>query len=308
MGLYRLLMTNDRAANSAENKIPVGPEHSRAWVEVATTTRMLRHLLGQVGPVIQDSLFHRLDSQFPDEKVSTWNRGFLEAALEQLEFLGDHVAPLVFHREQEVTWRFRPVQTLSRASMEAAAQAIWMMDGKNDLDCLTRHLQLIHHDLDEQAKATFDAEKTQIQQQISALLENLPSGVKRSKVEAKPNYHDLVTKAAKAAGGDGRRTFLSNSGEVGQIWRGSAGSAHGKQWPAKRLQLTVAVGNVAETDGATMLIADPDAMTQVMQLADALQMYAVMRFIEFAGYGPFIAGLWQGAQEFLASHIPRQGE
>jgi hypothetical protein len=65
--------------------------------------------------------------------------------------------------------------------------------------------------------------------------------------------------------------------------RASAGSAHGKRWPAFKLQLEVSRETMTTGHVGTMRVPDPAAMTKILKLADAVVTYGVLRYADFCG-------------------------
>ena len=56
----------------------------------------------------------------------------------------DYSAPLRFHDEQTINFTLRPTLTLARAAIEASAQAVWLMDTTDPIECIRRHISLMH--------------------------------------------------------------------------------------------------------------------------------------------------------------------
>jgi len=261
-------------------RIAIDRKQSRSWVEVAHSARLMRDLLTETPPAADGSPFSMIDEDLP-QSCEKWCRSYLSSALEHLGMWADYVAPLTFHPDAVVHHEARPAQTLARAALESASQAVWVMASRDPREVLRRHLSLVLADWAEQRKAEVDPErKAELKQQRLDLLEILEShGVKVDD----PSYLTLVTTAAaevrtSLADGD-----LADPAQVERLWRASAGSAHGKVWPSLELRVSV------ELDGRTFSFPDANAMSAILVLADRVTRYGVFRFIDYAGHEPQLA-------------------
>jgi len=266
------------------------------WVEVAQSARLSRALLYETPPAADGSPFYLLDRDLP-ESCEKWCRSYLSAALEHLGMWADFVAPLTFYPNTVVHHDARPAQTLARAALESASQAVWVMASREPREVLRRHLSLVLADWEEQRKAEIDvARKADLKQRRLDLLELLEShGVK---VES-PSYLTLVTAAA-----DEVRTAFPDGGlggkeQVERLWRASAGSAHGKMWPSLELRVSVEMG------GRAFSFPDVDAMSAMLMLADKVTQYGVFRFVDYAGHGPQFAERLRTTASSLYARIPK---
>lgn len=286
-------------------KVPIDRDTALPWVEVAHSSRLMSDVLSQVGEPRSGSNFYQINMFYPFERSSDWCRGYLVAALEHMEMWANHVAPIHFTEKSEVVHRFRPVQTLSRAAIESASQAVWVMDGGTARDCARRHLALVLHDLDEQAKAAQGERKREVRESRSALLARLEGAIDEPGIGKFPGYMNTVKLASTVVALKGAKEGgLEDSAEVERLWRASAGSAHGKRWPAVELQTVVAKQTGGDgTSGGQ--IPDPTAMTKILRLADALLTYGVLRYADFCGYAPDLQVILTDAMTRLLSVIPR---
>ena len=240
----------------------------------------MRDLLTETPPAIDGSPFSIIDEDLP-QPCEKWCRSYLSSALEHLGMWADYVAPLTFHPDAVVHHEARPAQTLARAALESASQAVWVMASRDRREVLRRHLSLVLADWEQQSKAEVDLErKADLKQQRLDLLDILESaGVKVDD----PSYLTLVMAAAHEV-----RTNLSNDdlgdpARVERLWRASAGSAHGKMWPSLELRVSV------EVDGRPFSFPDADAMSAILVLANRVTQYGVFRFIDYAGHEPQLA-------------------
>ena len=204
--------------------------------------------------------------------------------------------------------RFRPAQTLSRAAIEAGAHAVWVMDATTPRECARRHLCLVCDDLTEQRKAALPADKAAIVDRQRTMLDRLSGGITEEEIGRFPGYMAIVKAAAITANQKGLNApELNDADKIERLWRASAGSAHGKRWPAFTLQTVVKGPSVAPHTFATTQIPDPVAITRILQLADAIVRYGVLRFATFAGYTPQLAEMIVGAKARLHKFLSATG-
>lgn len=276
-------------------------------VEVAHSARLMQDLLPQVGEPTLTSNFAKINALYPFERASDGCRGYLAAALEHLEMWANHIAPLSFTADAESITRFRPAQTLSRAAIEAGAHAVWVMDATTERECARRHVCLVLDDLEEQRKAALPADKATMVDRRKTMLDRLSGSFTEEEISRFPGYMAIVKDAAITANRKGLNApELNDADEIERLWRASAGSAHGKRWPAFTLQTVVKVLSVApHTFVATTQIPDPAAITRILQLADAIVSYGVIQFANFAGYKPQLAEMMAAAKERLVAVVPK---
>jgi hypothetical protein len=171
---------------------------------------------------------------------------------------------------------------------------VWILAATDYRLALQRHTALVLADLDEQRKASLDeAMKAELRGRAESLQHE--AGFTDAEVRA-PSYLSLVRHAAGHVREQLPATLLGSDDAVERLWRASAGSAHGKQWPAS--ELTVVVPDSAST------IPDPAAITAILKLADAVVTYGVMRFADRAGYADELYSVQQGAFARVYARIP----
>jgi hypothetical protein len=145
--------------------------------------------------------------------------------------VGGSLGPLIFHPDQVVNVTLRPAYTLARATMEAAAQAVWLMDTRDPIECVRRHLSLIRWDLQEYRKSKTDLSDKQA---ISATEDDLLHRVSRvfepGDIKPPRGYLDVIRTACDAKGLD----LEADAAE--RLWSAASGAAHGKYWPTLELQ------------------------------------------------------------------------
>lgn len=215
------------------------------------------------------------------EPIERWTRSYLDASLEHLVMWADFVAPLNLHPDAVVHHSGRPAQTLARAALESASQAVWVLAAKTAREMARRHVTLVLHDWDEQRKAALDADtKASLQAKRKDTLALLQ--VAEDEFRA-PTYLALVTNAAAEVRTQLPNSELADPAQVERLWRASAGSAHGKMWPSLELSIS------HEVEGRTYTYPDATAMTSMLALADRVTAYGVFRFIDRAGHEPELA-------------------
>ena len=275
-------------------KFSVDAAVSQAWVAVAHSARMSSRILQSVGDPAPRSNFAELNAVYPHEKASDWHRSYLGAALEHLVVWADLVAPLAFHPGQVVTHTFRPAYTLGRAALEAASQAVWMTAGGTARECARRHLSLIRWDYAEHRKSVFGQEaKGRVEERDATLLERA-SGVFAEADLHSPNHYTVLRAAAPVVG--------SNPDDLERIWRAASGSAHGRVWPSLSLQHVFPLTEYEPGQYRTIRIPDTYGMTEVLEAAEQMTSYGVLRHADFCGAD--IPVLIEEARLWLASVVP----
>lgn len=287
------------------NRVMIDRDTAQPWVEVAHSTRLLTDVLAQVGEPFLQSNLHRVNALCTMEPASQWCRGFLTAALEHMQMWADHAAPLRFHPDAEVLHTLRPAQTLSRAALESASQAVWVMDATTVEECARRHLCLVLHDIEEQRNAAVGEEaKASVSTVRQTLLDSLSLDV--SGIGRFPGYLKTVKRAAAVAAAKGMAdSSLADPDEVERLWRASAGSAHGKRWPSQELRIVLSARQGTSGQPATVEVPDPAAITRILKLADSVVTYGVLRFADYCGYEPHLSSMLAAAQDRLCKVIPR---
>lgn len=277
-------------------RISVDREQARSWVEVAQSARIMRDLLTETPPAVDGSPFSIIDEELP-QSCERWCRSYLSSALEHLGMWADFVAPPTFHPDTVVHHDARPAQTLARAALESASQAVWVMAPRDPREMLRRHLSLVLADWVEQRKAEVDPERNaNLKQQRLDLLDILDGhGIKVDD----PSYLTLVTTAAQEVRMNLSGGELSDPAQVERLWRASAGSAHGKMWPSLELRVSV------ELDGRPFSVPDAEAMSAILVLANRVTQYGVFRFIDYAGHEPQLAERLRATSRRWYARIPK---
>ncbi len=275
-------------------QLPVDVATSQAWARLAHSARWLNHFLPKVGDPAPTSNFVQVNGIYPYEKASDWHRSYLSAALEHLMIWADMVAPLKFHPEQRVTHTFRPAYTLARAAIEASSQAVWMTSGGAARECARRHLALIRWDYEEHRKSVSSAEDKARISQLDVQLLQRTSGIFAEGELGRPNHFTVLKEAAPVISVD--------PDDLTGAWRAASGAAHGKVWPSLALQHVIPLGEYEPGQERTMRFPDAAKMTGVLETADKMITYGVLRHAYFCGAD--IPRLMEETRLWLASVVP----
>jgi hypothetical protein len=278
-------------------KIPIEDDDIRGWVEVAHGSRMLHHCLRNVGDPVAGSAFAQVADLYPFERVADRVRAYLSAAVEHLIFWADLQAPLKFHPEQSIEVTLRPTYTVARAAIEAASQAVWLMNTTDPIECIRRHICLMRWDLQEQRKSKLDQEAKENTKAVEAdLVRRVSEVFTEDEVRPPGSYLDVIKAACDADG------LTLAPGDAERIWRAASGVAHGKHWPTLDLQQVVPIEEYEPGQFRTVQIPDLDGLTEVLRAAHAITQVGVLRFLDYSGAD--IALALERARDWLADVIP----
>lgn len=280
----------------AEGRVPVSPEASRVWTEVAQGSRLCWHMFTNCPSPAAGSNFARARELYPFEPLDERARAYVGAALEHLMMWAEYAAPFKFHTEHESNFQQRPPYTLARAALEAAAQAVWMLDSRSEREVIRRHLSLIRWDLHEHrnSKATA-SERALVEAREQALVEGVAGEFEAAEIKRPRGYLWILQQACQA------EDLNLQPAEAERLWRAASGSAHGMYWPTLDLQMLV---NVEPADGPSrqVRVADAQGIAQVLQAAFTMTQYAVLRYADFTGAD--IPSLMMASRAWLLSKIP----
>jgi hypothetical protein len=278
-------------------RIPIDEEAVRGWVEVAHGSRILQHCLRDAGDPLPGSPFAQVSGLYPFEKVSDRARAYLMAAIEHLIFWADLQAPLKFHPEQSTEVTLRPSYTLARASLESAAQAVWLMDTTDPMECIRRHICLMRWDLQELRKSKLDiAEKAKAKVLEEDLVHRVSEVFGDAQVRAPQGYLDVIRSACAADG------LTLEPDDAERIWRAASGAAHGKYWPTLELQQVIPGEEYEPGQFRSVRIPNVDGITEVLRAAHAMAQVGVLRFLDYSGID--IAASIANAHEWVGEVIP----
>lgn len=262
---------------------------------MAQGARLSWHIFVNVPPAAEGSNFFRARELYPFEAVDERARAYVGAALEHLMLWAEYAAPLKFHPEHECNFQQRPPYTLARAALEAAAQAVWMLDTRDPLECTRRHLSLIRWDLQEHKRSKSDRdEKEEVAARDRELIERVSEVFTADEIKPPPGYLWVLRHACDASDLD------LEADHVERLWRAASGSAHGMYWPTQELQKLV---EVPSDDGGIrqIRVADTQGIAEVLQAAYKMTQYGVLKYADFAGAE--IPSLMTASRSWLARKI-----
>jgi hypothetical protein len=253
----------------------VPEEISDRWAALAIGFRFQQEMLRQVHDPVPTANFAQANGFYPFEKVSDWCLGYLSAALEHALLWADFTQPLTFTEDHKVVHQFRPAQTLGRATLEAASQAVWILGAGSARECAQRHLRLIRWDYDERRKSLPLEQKSAVTDADKLLLARAKAHFEPDELTMPNGYLFIVREAAAIAKADPQ--------EIEAIWRAASGSAHGRRWPAHVLQEVIPGEEYEAGQHRTLQIPDPQAITRVISAASEASMQGVLRYLHSAG-------------------------
>jgi PAS domain-containing protein len=279
-----------------DSRFLVPPEASQKFVEVAHGARICWRMLSTWGDPVSGSNFAQVDRLYPFEKVSERSRHYISAALEHLIMWADFAAPFKFHPEQTVNFTMRPTMALARAALESASQAVWLMDTRDPVECVQRHLRLIRWDLQEHRKSYPDTEgKERVKRREAQLIERVAQEFTEEDIRPPATYLWVIRQACRPNDLD------LNAERTEQLWRAMSGAAHGMYWTNVELA-DVKVGEEYEPGQfRTALMPNPDIMVEALETAFKMTQYGVFKYLTHAGAD--LSAMWGPARQWLADRI-----
>jgi hypothetical protein len=270
---------------------------AQAWTVVSHTARVGHKALCLVGDPEPGSNFADVARLYPYEKVSDRVRAYLMAGVEHMLMWADLHAPLKFHEEQVANVMLRPAYTLARATIEASAQAVWLMDTRDPRECIRRHLSLMRWDLQEHRKSKVDPQaKDVIKAREEELLGRVSQVFSSADIRPPNSYLDVIRAACDA------RSLDLDADTAERLWRASSGAAHGKYWPTLDLQ-RIEVGEEYEPGHhRTVQVPDAAGITEVLQAASTVSQYGVALYAQYSGVD--VARVFGEAVAWVAEQVP----
>jgi hypothetical protein len=274
---------------------------SRRWTELALRFHVENYLFHSLGDPAPGSPFNEANVLFQWEKASDWCREYLSAALQSASMWADHHAPLSFNPVGKVLIRPRPVQSLARATLESAAQAVWVMTADNPHDLVVRHLRLMHGDYVEQKKAfRLHGDRVDLaEEQLSKFKQRVGTSFDESTVFKDVTYLATIRGAAEALSGIGKPL---SPDETEYVWRLASASTHGKRWAIFELN---DVENLEEYEPGQLRVARTarlDVAFRAMATAFEIAHFGVAVFAARSGLDYFAAQ--NDAVRRVAEEIP----
>jgi hypothetical protein len=284
-----------------DNRVPVPPDASAAFTEVAQGARLMGHMFRSWGDPAPGSNFVQVNDLYPFEKVSDRAHHYVSAALEHLTMWADYAAPLKFHPDAVTVFTMRPAYALARAALESAAQAVWLMDTPDPVECVKRHLRLIRWDLQEHRKSKLDADgKQRVRDRDAQLLDRVRQVFTEDEIPPPPSYLWVIQQAC-------RPEDLQLMGEeVERLWRAASGAAHGMYWTNLELTQVEAGEEYEPGHFRAFTLPDANAMVEALRAAHTMTQYAALKYLDYAGAD--IGALFGPARTWLAENMTLRPE
>jgi hypothetical protein len=237
-------------------------------------------MLNSVSDPLASSPLATDDAAYRWERCSAWTSSALVAALDHLIVWANIVAPQTVFDGMVVQNPPRPYYTLARAGLEAAAQAVWVLEPDTSPERVSRHLRLVYHDLRHMGLAfeqAGDGRVGSVRERMASIGERVDDpDVFLSIKKGEPKYSMMVRHAARA--------IQMEPAQLEVIWRGASAAAHGKNW-FQNIAYTTTVGDEYEPGyfRATLRV-DPAEVTRSVTAAAKLTLYGVARFLDRSGH------------------------
>lgn len=279
-----------------DKRFPVSPEASRAFTEIAQGTRLCWRMFSSCGGPAPNSNFDQADAIYPFERVSDRAHHYVSAALEHLLMWADFAAPLKFHPEQTTTFTLRPPMALARAALESAAQAVWLMDTLDPLECIQRHLRLIRWDLEEYRKSHIEIDgKERIKRRDEDLTARVAGVFTQDQLRPPQGYLWVIQQACRPDDLDLTAT------QAERLWRAMSGAAHGMYWTNLELKSVELGAEYEPGQFRAVFVPDPNAMVEALEAGYRMAQYAAFKYMTFAGADVY--ELQRSARQWLAGEI-----
>jgi len=276
---------------------PVDDKNSQTWIVAAHSARVNQRAMSLIGDPQPSSNFAAVARLYPYEKVSDRVRAYLMAGIEHMLTWADLAAPLKFHEEQAMNVTLRPAYTLARAAIEASAQAVWLMNTRDPLECVRRHLSLMRWDLQEHRKSKLDqAQKEAIKIRETDLLRRVSQVFEPDDIKPPNTYLEVIRLACEADG------LHLEPDAVERHWRAASGAAHGKFWPTQDLQRIHLEEDHESGRYRSFQLPDASAISEVLEVANTMSQYGVVLYAQHSGMN--VAAVLGQAMAWVAEHVP----
>jgi len=293
---------------------PVTEADTETWIALAITARVCDDILSRLVDPLPNSLLRDDDANYQWEKQSVWLHCYLRAAVDHLMVWANIVNPLQVHSETEVLITPRAYLTLARGTIEASAQAGWVLLGTDTTERTLRHLRLMYHDLryQEEAHRNHDvAVAEHARRRRSEIKERVQDVYSLGSIKhSEPTYTSMIKEVAAAAGWDPDDAILT--------WRAASAAAHGKSWYSDygttavvgdeyepghyRVTRTPEAGHITDAIGLAVRLLDFGTATFARHLganAEVLRTTALITVVESMPTAP---GEEASKSAFLAHH------
>lgn len=126
--------------------IPLPTEHVILWKQYAVSARASELMLNAHVDPQPGSQLDTADARYKWEKVSTWTRGYLRAAAQQLSTWADLVMPYDLRPGAVNHVPYVAYLLLARSALEVAAQGFWILRADSIQECTGRHVRMMSRD------------------------------------------------------------------------------------------------------------------------------------------------------------------
>jgi hypothetical protein len=207
----------------------------------AHTARLASNMLDSASDPLAASPLSADDAAYRWEKCSAWTSSALVAAVDHLIVWANIVAPQTVFDGMVLRNPSRAHYTMTRAGLEAAAQAIWVHEPDTSPERVSRHLRLVYHDLRQMALAfdkAGDGRASSVRDRMASIGEHIGGAdVFVSINKGEPKYSMMLRESADA--------IQMEPAQLEVIWRGASAAAHGKNW-LQHVAYTTTVGDEFE--------------------------------------------------------------
>lgn len=272
-------MSESSAPNQLQYELP--GEHRQRWTECTYTARSCALTLERVVDPKPGTALTEADSFYEWEKASIWVRNYLCAAAEHLCLWADVTAPYKLHPEAVNEVRPRPSLLLARAGLEASAHALWLVEASTPIECVQRHIRLMHRDFTYHRAALvaggldtahIDERIEKLETRCANLL--IPAAPR----DKPPGYEKLVRLAAVATS--------HNEDRWAYMWNAASGAGHGQNWFGIEGFELVAGNEYEPGYFRTTALPDVDLISDMLDAACSTLQWGTLKWLLLGGHSP----------------------
>jgi hypothetical protein len=269
------------AAQPHQLQLALPEEHRQRWTECTYVARGCALTLERAVDPKPSSELAAADAFYEWEKASIWVRNYLCAAAEHLSFWADVTAPYKLHPEATNEVKPRPSLLLARAGLEAAAHALWLIEGPTPLECAQRHIRLMHRDFTFHRAALIAGrvDTAHIDKRIEDLeLRCAGLTIPTAPKDRPPGYEKLVRSAAVATQHDENRWSY--------LWNAASGAAHGQNWFGIEGFELVTLDEYEPGYFRTIAVPDVEIITETLDAACSTLRWGTLKWLMLGGHSP----------------------
>jgi hypothetical protein len=275
-------------------------DHQSEWAQSTYRIRAAQIVLTRLVDPRPTSALAAADTHYRWEKVSVWSRGYLLAAVDNLSFWADQIAPYDFTPGQVNHVAFRPYLLLGRSALEAVAHGLWLLSATDIDELMQRHVGLMHRDFQYHLKALESGgqDGTRIQKRITALGERAATlNPAPNPKDSPPGYEKLVRLAA---------VYCQEDENLwAYYWNAASGAAHGQNWFSLEGFELAYKEEYEPGHFRVSSIPDPQFITATIGAATTALDWATLRWLELASYPPELV---VAAMHEVHDRMPKKSE